>query len=249
MDELAKRQRAAAFDAADVAAAYAARPDYPVHALSWLVGHPPRRVLDLGAGTGKLTAQLVAAGYDVVAVDPAAEMLAQLRLLLPDVASRVGTAEAIPLPDASVDAVVVAQAFHWFDPNTALPEMARVLRLRGTLGLVWNIRDDRDPWVAELNTLISERAQLDRESTESAHALDGFPGLEDFEHRTYEHAQPIDRPLLIDLIRSRSYAAVMPAEQRTRLLNEIGSLFDRHALGGRLVLPYVTHCYRAHKVG
>ncbi len=249
MDELAKQQRAAAFDAADVAAAYAARPDYPVHALSWLVGDPPRRVLDLGAGTGKLTAQLVAAGYDVVAVDPAAQMLAQLRLLLPEVPSHVGTAETIPLPDASVDAVVVAQAFHWFEPDTALPEMARVLRLRGTLGLMWNIRDDRDPWVAELNTLISERAQLDRESTASANALDGFPGFADFEHRTYEHAQPIDRPLLIDLIRSRSYAAVMPAEQRSRLLNEIGSLFDRHAVTGRLVLPYITHSYRARKVG
>jgi ubiquinone/menaquinone biosynthesis C-methylase UbiE len=246
VDERTKRRRAAAFDAADVAAAYAARPDYPARAVSWLVGEPPRRVLDLGAGTGKLTAQLSAAGYDVVVVDPAAEMLAQLQVLLPEVPTHVGTAEAIPLPDASVDAVVAAQAFHWFDTDLALPEIARVLVPGGRLGLVWNIRDDRDPWVAELNALISERAQIDRESVASAQVLNGLAGYQDFDHRTYEHAQSIDRALLLDLIRSRSYAAVMTAEQRTRLLTEVGALFDRHAVGGRLVLPYITHCFRAH---
>ncbi len=249
MDERTKRKRAASFDAADVAAAYAARPDYPVGALTWLVGDAPRDVLDLGAGTGKLTAQLVAAGHNVTAVDPAGEMLAQLQRSLPLLPAHVGTAEAIPLPDASVDTVVVAQAFHWFDPDKALPEITRVLRPTGRIGLVWNIRDDRDPWVTELNTIISERASVDRESVESAHALERFPYLEAFEQRTYEHAQPVDRALLMDLIRSRSYAAVMPPDHRARLLADIGALFDRHAAAGRLVLPYVTCCYRARKVG
>ena len=130
------------------------RPGYPAEAVEWLVGNTPRRVLDLGAGTGKLTAALVAAGHEVVAVEPSAQMLAILRTNVPDVDAREGRAEAIPVPDADVDAVVVAQAFHWFDHALAVPEIARVLRPGGRLALAWNLRDTTAPWVAELSRVI-----------------------------------------------------------------------------------------------
>ena len=136
-----------------------ARPGYPDEAVRWLVGDAPRRVLDLAAGTGKLTRSLVAAGHDVVAVEPAEEMLAHLRAAVPAAEALVGTAEAIPLPDASVDAVTVAQAFHWFDPPAALREIARVLRPDGALGLVWNTRDEREPWVRRLGELIGSEME------------------------------------------------------------------------------------------
>jgi SAM-dependent methyltransferase len=134
-----------------VAAGYAAlRPGYPPDAVAFLVGDRPRRLLDLGAGTGLLTDVLVGAGHDVVAVDPSPEMLAELSAHLPGVVPAVGTAEAVPLGDASVDAVVAGQAAHWFDPAPAAREIRRVLRPGGTLGLVWNTRDERVPWVAAL---------------------------------------------------------------------------------------------------
>ncbi len=112
-------------------------------------GWDARDVLDLGAGTGKLTTRLVERGLDVIAVDPIAEMLDVLRATLPDTPALLGTAEQIPLRDNSVDAVLVAQAWHWFDPERAVAEVARVLRPGGRLGLVWNIRDERLGWVKE----------------------------------------------------------------------------------------------------
>src|SRR6185503_4756147 len=112
-------------------------------------------VLDLGAGTGKLTSRLVERGLDVVAVDPIAEMLEMLRTSLPDTPALLGTAEEIPLADNSVDAVLVAQAWHWFDPERAVKEVARVLRPGGRLGLVWNTRDERLGWGKDLGRIIS----------------------------------------------------------------------------------------------
>ncbi|MDH5334239.1 MAG: class I SAM-dependent methyltransferase, partial [Thermoleophilia bacterium] len=138
-----RRGRATSF--AEVADAYErGRPGYPGEAVAWLVGEPPRDVVDLGAGTGKLTRSLVAAGHRVTAVEPLPEMLERLRVAAPEAAAVPGTAEAIPLPDASADVVVSAQAFHWFDHDAALPESVRVLRPGGWLALVWNIRDDRE---------------------------------------------------------------------------------------------------------
>ena len=107
-------------------------------------------MLDLGAGTGKLTTRLVERGLDVVAVDPIPEMLELLSNSLPDTPALLGTAEEIPLPDDSVDAVLVAQAWHWFDTERAVKEVARVLRPGGRLGLVWNARDERLGWVKDL---------------------------------------------------------------------------------------------------
>ena len=122
-----------------VAADYAAlRPSYPPDVVTFLLGDRPRRVLDLGAGTGLLTGVLLTAGHEVVAVDPAGQMLAELRARYPQVTAHVGDAEAVPLPDGSVDAVVAGQAAHWFDPEPAAVQLRRVLRPGGVVGLVWN---------------------------------------------------------------------------------------------------------------
>ena len=140
---------------ADVAGAYErGRPGYPEEAVRWLVGDEPRDVVDLGAGTGKLTRALVALGHRVTAIEPLDEMRAELDAAVPDARALAGRAEAMPLPDASADVVASAQAFHWFDHDAALPEIARVLRPGGSLALVWNSRDDRDPWMAQLSAII-----------------------------------------------------------------------------------------------
>ncbi|WP_341998320.1 class I SAM-dependent methyltransferase [Microbacterium sp. LWH7-1.2] len=128
------------------------RPGYPREAVDWMlppVREPGRalRVADVGAGTGKLTRTIVEAGAEVVAIDPDADMLAALREHVHGVPTFVGTAERMPLPDASVDAVLLGQAWHWVDPVAASAEVGRVLRQRGVLGLVWNTRDGSDPWV------------------------------------------------------------------------------------------------------
>ena len=147
--------RAGSFDSA--AGLYErGRPPYPPAALDWLLPPGARRVLDLGAGTGKLTRQLVARGLDVVAVEPLDGMRAELARAVPGARVLAGSAERIPLADGAVDAVLAAQAWHWVDPARAVPEVARVLAPGGTLGLVWNERDERESWVAELGRIIGE---------------------------------------------------------------------------------------------
>jgi ubiquinone/menaquinone biosynthesis C-methylase UbiE len=149
------RERSLSFG--EEAAAYErGRPSYPPEAIDWLLPPGARDVLDLGAGTGKLTVRLVERGLDVVAVDPIPEMLEVLRRSLPDTPALLGSAEEIPLPDASVDSVLVAQAWHWFDPERAVSEVARVLRPGGRIGLVWNVRDERSGWVKDLGRIIGK---------------------------------------------------------------------------------------------
>jgi SAM-dependent methyltransferase len=141
---------ASSFGAAAVAYAEH-RPDYAQAAVSWaLEPAPGPRVLDLGAGTGKLTATLVELGAEVSAVEPDPAMLTELRRTLPTVHARSGSAEAIPLPDTSVDAVLAGNAMHWFDMAVAGPEIARVLAPGGILAGLWNVMDDRAEWVAGL---------------------------------------------------------------------------------------------------
>lgn len=160
MDEDERLRRGSSFGA--VAEAYDEhRPDYPHDAIRWaLQPATPRpagdalaglKVLDLGAGTGKLTAQLAALGVSVTAVEPDAEMLAALARLLPSVPAYPGSAEAIPLPDGSVDAVLCGQSMHWFNLERALPEIVRVLAPGGVLAGLWNSDDDRVEWVAGLH--------------------------------------------------------------------------------------------------
>jgi SAM-dependent methyltransferase len=233
----------AALSFAGVADAYdRARPSYPREAVAWLVGSERAQVLELGAGTGKLTEQLRALGHQVLATDPLEPMLRHLRERVPGTPAALATAEAIPARARSADVVVGAQAFHWFDHARALPEIARVLRPGGHLALTWNLRDDRVPWVKRLGALIGTHEQ-DNDPTHillSSH-LFGF-----VESATYRHWQPLDRERLRDLVLSRSNIAVQSEPERDRVLRKVDALYDEYGRGADgMLLPYVTHCYRA----
>ena len=225
------------------AAAYErGRPSYPPEAIDWLLPSHARDVLDLGAGTGKLTTRLVERGLKVVAVDPIAEMLDVLSTALPQTPALLGTAEEIPLPDDSVDAVLVAQAWHWVDPERAVPEVARVLRPGGRLGLVWNTQDERLGWVKDLGEIIGREADPFNRTV----ALPG--SFADMQRHQVEWTNYLTPQAVIDLVASRSYCITSPAEARTRTLDEVRDLLATHpALVGRtgVALPYVTVCIRA----
>ena len=237
--------RAASF--ADVADEYErARPGYPEDAVRWLAGDSPCDVVDLGAGTGKLTRSLVAHGHRVTAVEPLAEMLAQLRTAVSAAVAVIGGAESIPLPNASADVVTAAQAFHWFDRPVALREIARVLRPGGRIALVWNARDDTEEWVAEFTDTVIAGSAFRKGGVAAATASIDESGLYGpVERATYTHVQTLRRSELLELVRSRSDCAVLPEEERRPVLEHVDALFDAHATDGTLVMPYVTECFRA----
>ncbi len=225
----------------------AVRPGYPPAAVDLLVPAGSRDGLDLAAGTGKLTAALVERGLRVVAVEPAAGMREQLAHALPGVELHAGTAEAIPLPDASVDVVTVAQAWHWFDEPTAAAEVARVLRPGGTLGIVWNDRDEDVPWVGAYGALLHEAAgpQLARDT----HPVpgDAFTDVLRTDVR-WNHVLTPDE--LVRLAGTRSYAIVLPPDERAALLDRVRTLVTTHPdLAGRtrVPVPYVTRVYTARR--
>jgi SAM-dependent methyltransferase len=239
-------ERARSFGAA--AAQYALlRPTYPPAAADLAVDGPgPRRVLDLGAGTGLLTEVLHAAGHVVTAVDPSPEMLAQLAARLPGVTTAVGSAEAIPLPDAAVDVVAAGQAAHWFDPTPAAAEMRRVLRPGGRVSLIWNQRDEREPWVAQLCRLMtdanSERPD-DRQVVEAfAAALDADVSVA--ESGIVQRSTPEE---FVTSFETRSFVITMAEPQRRAFLDQLRELVTTHpGTRGRdtVELPYVTRVYR-----
>ena len=225
------------------AAAYErGRPSYPPEAIDWLLPRGARDVLDLGAGTGKLTTRLAERGLDVVAVDPLPEMLEVLTSSLPDIPALLGTAEQIPLPDNNVDAVLVAQAWHWFNPERAISEVARVLRPGGGLGLVWNTRDERLGWVKDLGHIIGHE---DDPVSNKVTLPEPFTNLERHQVEWTSYLTP---QALIDLVASRSYCITAPAEARTKTLDRVRELLATHpalANATGLALPYVTVCIRA----
>ena len=237
--------RAASFDRG--AGVYAAsRPSYPDDAVRWAVPTDAHDVLDLAAGTGKLTARLVALGLHVTAVEPSDEMRGQLTALLPDVEALAGTAEHMDLPDASVDAVTIAQAWHWVDPPAASAEIARVLRPGGQLAPMWNIRDDRVDWVARWTEIVHRGDEI-------GDALKYHdPELGDLftepEQAVFHWVQPMRPAELRALAASRSHLLLLPDDERDALLDEIDELAATHPdLRGRDVIdmPYRTECYRA----
>jgi ubiquinone/menaquinone biosynthesis C-methylase UbiE len=242
-----QEEQARSFDR--VAAVYQrARPSYPAAAVEWVLGAAPgRRAIDLAAGTGKLTEVLVAAGADVVAVEPLANMRAELERDLPSVRVLDGSAERIPLPDGSADAVLVGQAFHWFDGPAALAEIARVLVPGGVLGLVWNMRDDAVPWVAELTTVLRGAGDV----------LTGSGGIaRPFESERFVAAERRDfpNPVQFDRARLRAWASstsrivVLPEGERERTLDAVVRLADEHpALADRRTfdMPFVAVVVRA----
>jgi SAM-dependent methyltransferase len=232
---------------AEVAAAYErGRPEYPEEAVRWLAGDEPRDVVDLGAGTGKLTRALVELGHRVTAIEPLTEMLELLPANAPGAFAILGTAEIIPLPDGHADVLTCAQSFHWFDRSIALPEIARVLRPGGRLALVWNSRDDREPWVARLSGIIGEERV--EEDDLLPRSIDESRLFGQVETKVFAFEQPLDREQLLDLVLSRSYCAKLAPAERTPILEAVGELYDEVAGPDGIRLPYVTECFRAQRV-
>jgi len=231
------------------------RPGYSDALVAWLVDRlgigPGTRTVDLAAGTGKLTRMLVPTGADIIAVEPVEAMRAKLADTCPTVAALDGTAEALPFPDGSIDALTVAQAFHWFDPSAALAEIARVLRPGGYLGLAFNERDVREPWVAELSRLIrwDERekwrvpytVEVDWAATIGEHG----PQFDAAERFDGSYVQPMDRETLVARVLSTSYIAMLPAGERADLADKVRELAV--PLGDTFDLPYVTVAYAARR--
>jgi SAM-dependent methyltransferase len=241
-------EQARSFDR--VAETYArARPGYPAAAVEWLLTPAPgRRVVDLAAGTGKLTQALVAAGAVVVAVEPLRNMRAELERSLPAVRVLDGSAEALPLADGSADAVCVAQAFHWFDPEPALAEIARVLVPGGVLGLLWNLRDDGVEWVRELSVAIRGAGDVLTESRSIAERPLDHSAFGAVQRREFPNPVTFDRERLRAWASSTSRIAILDPDDRERALADVVRVADEHPdLRGlaEFPIPFVTVCVRA----
>jgi ubiquinone/menaquinone biosynthesis C-methylase UbiE len=243
--DIDRRAQANSFGAA--ASTYErARPSYPHAAVDWLLPAGARTVVDLGAGTGKLTRLLARDGVDVTAVDPSEGMLAQLRDALPGVPALVGSAERIPLPDRFADAVLVGQAWHWVDVPRASAEVARVLKPGGRLGLIWNHRDERVDWVRELTDITSQGR--DHNDMDPSNPEFG-PPFGQIEYLVTEWSAPMTADGLLELIASRSYFIVASAQEQATITAQLRDLLDNHPqLAGRdrFELPYLTYASRAH---
>jgi ubiquinone/menaquinone biosynthesis C-methylase UbiE len=211
------------------------RPDYPPEAVKYLADSvgigPGRTVVELGSGTGKFTRAIVPFGARLVAVEPSEGMRAMFRQRLPEVELTAGTAESIPLPDASADVVVVAQAFHWFRQPEALDEIARVLRSSGGLGLAWNRRDSAVPWIAAFGKILDEYDAGNvprthqgawREAVEH-HAHFGPP-----ESKEFRWSQGGDAATFVDRALSVSFIASQSAEVRAHVAEEVRRLLAEH---------------------
>ncbi|MFD7153821.1 class I SAM-dependent methyltransferase [Kribbella sp. NPDC059898] len=238
--------RAKSFGA--VAAAYdAGRPTFPFEALTWILG-PGRglQVLDLGAGTGKLSAVAAALGHHVIAVDPSPEMLEVCRRR-PGVDTMAGAAESIPLAQASVDAVIVGQAFHWFDHARALPEIARVLRPNGVLGLLWNNPDTVVPWVRRIWQVMQGDGFGGSDRFEPLPILEQSNLFTMIEQARFRHWHDLDRGGLRQLAQSHSRVAVLKESRREQVLEQVNLIYDHTARPPEpLRMPYLTDCFRAH---
>ncbi|HKA69249.1 MAG TPA: class I SAM-dependent methyltransferase [Actinomycetes bacterium] len=226
-----------------------ARPRYPTPAIAWAIGDRPGRVLDLGAGTGILTRQLMERGHSVTAVEPNEQMLAALTANSPGATPLLGSAERIPLADGSVDAVVAGQAYHWFDPTAAPDEIARVLRPHGVFAAIWNPRDASASWVGALSELL---AQLEDDSRKGLADYSFGARFEPVERAEFRHEVGYTVDSLIELVRSRSYYLTAPADRRATIEAEIRDLVAGHPdLSGRteFTMPYVTVVLRARRAG
>lgn len=257
MDQGERRLHASSFGAA--ASAYAEhRPDYARAAVRWaLEAAPGPRVLDLGAGTGKLTATLASSGAEVTAVEPDPAMLTELRRSLPDVRALPGSAEAVPLPDASVDAVLAGNAMHWFDMSVAGPEITRVLSPGGVLAGLWNVMDDSVEWVAGLARVSGSAAIGPRDTpaawraeTADAHlprtgraARFGSP-----EQALFPHGQRRTADSLVATLATRAGMLVMPEQDRQAALGRIRAFLASRpeTAHGEFTLPLLTGVLRVH---
>ena len=223
-----------------------ARPEYPGAAIEWLAQkldlREGRTVVDLGAGTGKLTRALLTTGARVIAVEPGDAMRAELVRGLPGAEALRGAAEQIPVHDASVDAVAVGQAFHWFRHDEALPEIHRVLTADGALGLIWNARDRDDPLQQEVTRLIEPFVPAGRPGSESW--IDPLAGSDLFgraEEARFPFAQELDEDALVARVLSISFVAAATPERRAELEAQLREV--AREVGGSVDFPYVTSVY------
>ncbi|GGS45090.1 class I SAM-dependent methyltransferase [Actinokineospora fastidiosa] len=259
MEEAQRLRHASSFGVA--ASAYAEhRPDYAQAAVRWaLEPASGLRVLDLGAGTGKLTATLVAVGADVTAVEPDPAMLTELRRALPDVRALPGSAEAIPLPDASVDAVLAGNAMHWFDMALAGPEIARVVAPGGILAGLWNVLDDRVDWVAGLARVSGSAAIGPRDTptgwrTETADVhLPKTGGAARFgapEQAEFPHGQRRTADSLVATLATRAGMLVMPEQEQETTLGRIRAFLasEPKTADGEFTLPMLTCVLRVRRL-
>ncbi|MEV0173218.1 class I SAM-dependent methyltransferase [Streptomyces sp. NPDC050803] len=259
LDQAELPRHASSFGAA--VGAYAEhRPDYAQAAVRWaLESAPGPRVLDLGAGTGKLTATLVALGVEVIAIKPNPAMLSELRRSLPGVRALSGSAEAIPLPDASVDAVLAGNAMHWFDMAVAGPEIARVLAPGGILAGLWNLMDDQVEWVAGLARVTGSAAIGPRDTPASWRAemadlhlpKTGTPARFDSpEQAEFPHGQRRTAESLVATIATRAGMLVMPDQARQATLGRILALLAKtpETAHGEFTLPILTGVLRVRQL-
>jgi ubiquinone/menaquinone biosynthesis C-methylase UbiE len=235
------------------AAAYErGRPDYPAAAIAFMADQLGLRdgatVVDIGAGTGKLSRLLIETGVRVLAVEPIAAMRDQFSRVLPQVSLVEGTAEALPLPDAAADAATAAQAFHWFANAKALAEIHRVLKPHGRLGLIWNNRDAASGWVREVWALV-ERGESDLPRYCKGtwkNAFDEYAGFRPVVEKSFAHTQRGDFATITDRIASLSFVANMDEPDRHRLLSDVRAVLERHPeTRGKttVTIPYRTDVY------
>jgi SAM-dependent methyltransferase len=250
--------RAAAAGFAAGAETYArGRPDYPPQVREWLSDSlglsAGKTAIDLGAGTGKFTRYLLATGARVIAVDPVAEMLEELKRAAPEAETRIGDAEHIPAESGSVDVVVCSQSFHWFSTPEALAEIHRVLRPGGVLGLIWNVRDGSVDWVAQLTAIINRyEGDAPRMASGEWRTLFPAPGFTPLLEARFAHGHtgPPER-VIVDRVLSISFIAALAESERQQVAAEVGRLIDATAcLTGRseVTFPYETVAFHCRKV-
>lgn len=233
------------------------RPGYPAEAVALLAETFGLRagasVVDLAAGTGKLTQMLLPTGATVIAVEPVAGMRRKLSELLPQVQVLDGTAEAMPLPDGSVDAVTAGSAFHWFQGEAALAELHRVLRPGGGLGLLWNVRDESVDWIAELGKIIqTHRGDVPgRASGRWRQAFEATTRFTPLQERHFPFEQTGDVETMLARVSSISFIAALPDTERTGMLNQVRELLHTHPqTRGRttFTLPYRTEVFWCERI-
>jgi SAM-dependent methyltransferase len=233
------------------------RPEYPLEAVnclsSWLDLGPGKLVLEPGAGTGKFTRLLVPSQARIIAVEPVAQMRSKLSTLLPQVQVLDGTAEALPLPDGSADAVIAAQAFHWFQGEEALAEFHRVLRPGGRLGLIWNRRDESVAWVARLAEIVDrfEEGAPRYKSGEWKRAFATTSFFAPLRHAEFGYLQIGTPETVLDRVASMSIIAALNEDVRKGVLEEVRAMLREHPdTRGResIEFPYRTDVYAADRI-
>jgi SAM-dependent methyltransferase len=228
------------------------RPGPPAQALDWLIPPGAQAVLDLAAGTGAVTRALIGRAARIIAVEPDERMRAVLAASCPDAEVLAGRGEDIPLPDASVDAVVISAAWHWLDPERAVPEIARVLRVGGTLGVIWNSRDARVPWVAEINALARDSREADRPPDDAPgsrrrHRTVEFPPgapMSEPEELTVKYSLAMTSEELLGLLGTYSGVITLDPDQRAQFSQRVRAFLDRQPWD-QVDLPMICRCLKS----